>query len=162
MLYTAIIADGFPSLTKLLLFAAYGFHQMGIIMLNTAEDYTEDKNAGLNTIIVALGLHRAMRFAWFLTVASGIALQMILLSLFYEFRAPVLATISILVFTLGWLKIIVEYKNILRKIVGLNEDDATKELKKNGIKVPEWLKIGAYTTLFAVVILFVWKIYGHQ
>src|SRR5262249_15503416 len=42
MLYTAIISNGFPSVSELLIFAFYGFHQMGIIMLNTAEDYTED------------------------------------------------------------------------------------------------------------------------
>jgi alpha-ketoglutarate-dependent taurine dioxygenase/4-hydroxybenzoate polyprenyltransferase len=159
MIYTAIISDGFPSAINLLFFALYGFHQMGIIMLNTAEDYTEDKNAGLNTIIVALGLHRAMRFGWRLVLVSGIALQLIFFRSFYEYKTSIIVAMSILVFTAGWLKIVIEYKRILDKITDLDEIEATKELKKNGMKVPEWLKIGAYTTLFVVLVLFAWKIY---
>ena len=102
-----------------------------------------------------------MRFAWWLVVASGIALQLVFLSLFYEYKTSFVVGISILVFTASWLKIVIEYRNILRKIVGLNEDEATKELKKNGMKVPEWLKIGAYVALFVVIVLFAWKIYSN-
>jgi len=162
MIYVAVISNGFPSLMQLLLFAFYGFHQMGIIMLNTAEDYTEDLNAGLNTIIVALGLHRAMGFAWRLVTLSGIALQIVFLILFYESRAPFWIKLSVLIFTACWLKIVFEYRNVLKKIVGLNEDEATKELKKNGMKVPEWLKFGAYAALLVVIVLFVWKIYSNN
>ncbi len=161
MIFTAIISDGFPTLIETLLFAFYGFHQMGIIMLNTAEDFTEDKNAGLNTIIVALGLHRAMRFARQLVFFSGIALQIIFGRLFYEAAAPPVFYLSVLIFTFGWLKIFVEYGKILQKIAGLSEDKATQVLKKNGMKVPEWLKIGAYGSLFVIVVLFVWKIYSY-
>ena len=162
MIYVAVITNGFPDLMQLAFFAAYGFHQMGIIMLNTAEDYTEDKNAGLNTIIVALGLHRAMNFAWQLVFFSGIALQIIFLSLCYRNKIPFVFYALTFVFTLGWLKIIFEYRKILNKIKDKGETDATHILKKNGMKVPEWLKIGAYTSLFVVVILFAWKIYTSQ
>ncbi len=162
MLYVAIISNGFPAASQIFLFALYGFHQMGIILLNTAEDYTEDKNAGLKTIIVALGLHRAMRLAWRLVLASGVALQLVFFVLFYQHRAPLFITMSVLVFTFGWLKIIVEYRKIVRRIARMNEDDATKELKKNGMKVPQWLKLGAYTSLFVVLVLFAWKIYQHH
>ncbi|MBI3237718.1 MAG: TauD/TfdA family dioxygenase [Flavobacteriia bacterium] len=51
MLYTSIITSGFPSLPQLLIFTFFGLHQMGIILLNTAEDYTEDKLNGLRTIV---------------------------------------------------------------------------------------------------------------
>jgi 4-hydroxybenzoate polyprenyltransferase len=159
MIYVAIITNGFPYLLQLALFAAYGLHQMGIIMLNTAEDYIEDRNAGLNTIIVALGLHRAMNFAWQLVFFSGIALQIIFLGLFYGNRIPFIFYALIFVFTLGWLKIIFEYRKILGKIKDKNETDATDTLKNNGMKVPEWLKISAYVSLFVVVISFIWKIY---
>jgi alpha-ketoglutarate-dependent taurine dioxygenase/4-hydroxybenzoate polyprenyltransferase len=159
MLYTAIISNGFPPALHLAFFAFYGFHQMGIVMLNTAEDYTEDRAAGLRTIIVVLGLHRAMRFAWWLVALCGLALQLVFWRLFDEANAPGWLSLSILVFTAGWLKIVVEYRRILRKIKGLDEDAATEVLKKNGMKVPEWLKIGAYCALAAVVVLFVRKVY---
>lgn len=158
MIYVAIITDGFPDALRLGLFAAYGFHQIGIIMLNTAEDYPEDKNAGLNTSIVALGLHRAMNFAWLLVFFSGIALQIVFSLLFYKNGILPIFYGAIFIFTFGWLKIIFEYKKILDKIKGKNETEATEILKKNGMKVPEWLKIGAYASLFVVVVLFVWKI----
>jgi len=159
MLYTAIISNGFPRFAEILLFALYGFQQMGVVMLTTAEDYTEDKAAGLRTIIVALGLHRAMRFAWQIVFVCGLALQFVFLYLFYESGAPFWMALSTLVLTAGWLKIIVEYRRILQKIKALDETEATKHLKKNGMKVPEWLKIGAYSALAVVVTLFVWKVY---
>jgi hypothetical protein len=66
----------------------------------------------------------------------------------------------VLVFTAGWLKIIFEYRKIVRRIAHLDEDEATKELKKNGMKVPQWLKLGAYTSLVVVLALFAWKVYA--
>lgn len=159
MLYTAIIANGFPDVLQLLLFSAYGFHQMGIIMLNTAEDYTEDKADGLNTIIVRLGLHRTMNFAYWLVIASGAVLHGTLAYLFYSHNAPWYLYPSIIVFTIGWLMIIKEYKVIIDKINKMNEDDAIKEIKKNGMKVPRWLKIGAYTSLTAIAAYFFWQIF---
>jgi alpha-ketoglutarate-dependent taurine dioxygenase/4-hydroxybenzoate polyprenyltransferase len=162
MLYVGIISNGFPAALELMVFALYGAHQMGIIMLNTAEDYTEDKTAGLKTIIVVLGLHRAMRFAWQLVFLSGIALQVVFSVLFYQHRAPIWITLSVLVFTCGWLKIILEYRRIVRRIRTMNEEEATKELKKNGRKVPEWLKLGAYASLVVVLALFSWKVSANQ
>ncbi|MEY4876196.1 MAG: hypothetical protein RL708_1345 [Bacteroidota bacterium] len=159
MLYTTIITKGFPSLILMCLFSCFGFLQMGIIMLNTAEDYIEDKASGLKTIIVALGLHRAMNFAWWLTVFAGATLQIVLVKIFLLANAPIWLISFILIVTIGWLKIIAEYKVIIKKMVGKNEDDATKELKKKGMKVPEWLKISAYCTLSVVMILFIWKSY---
>lgn len=158
MLYAGIITAGFPAFLQLCLFSAYGFHQIGIVMLNTAEDYTEDKAAGLNTSIVALGLHPAMRLAWLLVFAAGIALQIIFAALFYQAGVPVFLYAAILIFTFGWLKIIFEYKKILAEIKDRDEKDATETLKKNGMKVPEWLKIGAFASLAVVLILFAWKI----
>jgi 4-hydroxybenzoate polyprenyltransferase len=159
MLYTAIITKGFPSLIQLAIFVAYGFLQMGIILLNTAEDYTEDKAAGLKTIIVAMGLHRAMKFAWWLTCIAGIALQVAFVILFYLNHAPLFLFSAILILTIGWVKIVFDYKNVIDKMIGKNEEEANKELKKKGMKVPEWLKIGAYCTLSVVVIFFLWKAY---
>lgn len=155
MLYTAIITKGFPDLLQILLFAFYGFHQMGIILLNTAEDYTEDKAYNLNTIIVALGLHKAMNFAYRLVIGSGLCIQILLAVLFFKYGLSPCYYLSIGIFTAGWLKIIFEYKKIIDKINTQNEDDAIKEIKKNGMKVPEWLKTGAYTCLAVITVYFI-------
>jgi alpha-ketoglutarate-dependent taurine dioxygenase/4-hydroxybenzoate polyprenyltransferase len=154
MAYTAIAAQGLPSLFTLGIFAAFGFHQMGIIMLNTAEDFTEDKAAGLRTVIIALGLAPAMRFAFLLVILSGLALQTLFAVPLLQSQAPWYLYPAILIFTAGWLKIIWEYNTILQKIKGKTDAEATQVLKKNGMKVPEWLKIGAYTALAVISIIF--------
>lgn len=159
MLYTAIITNGFPHWTQLFVFISYGMHQMGIIMLNTAEDYTEDVANGLNTIIVKLGFHKAMNFAFGLVIVFGICLHIAAAMLFYYNQAPVYLYVSLLVFTAGWLKIVQEYKQIIHKINKQNEEDAIKEIKKNGMKVPHWLKISAYCYLAFIAVYFIWHVY---
>lgn len=150
MVYMSIVLDGFPKLIYLLIFALYGIHQMGIILLNTAEDYTEDLADGLNTVVVWLGFHRCMNLAFFLVLGSGIGLQIALGFLFFEAQAAWPWYGAIGIFVLGWLKIISEYRPIIQRINSMNTEDAVLEVKKNGMKVPRWLKIGAYTFLAAV------------
>jgi 4-hydroxybenzoate polyprenyltransferase len=158
MLYTAIITNGFPSLLQIAIFSLYGFHQMGIILLNTAEDYTEDKTHNLNTIIIYLGLHRAMNCAFYLVFLTGVLLQVCLFYLFFKHHVLAYCYLAIPFFTVGWLKIILEYWVIIKKINSLNETEAIKIIKKNGMKVPRWLKIGAYTFLVPIVVYFLWNL----
>jgi len=159
MLYTAIITAGFPSLLQLAIFSLYGFHQMGIILLNTAEDYTEDKASGLNTIVIRLGLHRAMRFAWGLVIASGIGMQLTLALWLHHKQVPLYLYLSLGVFTIGWLMILAEFWKVIAKINKENETEAIKTIKKNGMKVPRWLKIGAYSFLFPIAVYFTWNLF---
>lgn len=152
MLYTGIITNGFPGTTLLMLFALYGFHQMGIIMLNTAEDFTEDKATGLNTVIISLGLQRAMLLAYWLVIICGFLMQALMAWLMFLNKMPWFMFASILVFTAGWLVIIMEYRKVILKIRPLDDTAAVNEIKKNGMKVPRWLKIGAYSFLAVVII----------
>lgn len=158
MLYTAIITAGFPSPLQIALFSLYGFHQMGIILLNTAEDYTEDKATGLNTIIIYLGLHRAMNVAFFLVIFMGLCLQAAISLEFFLHEAPWFLYLPVLAFTAGWIVIVSEYRVVIRKVNELDETEAIKVIKKNGLKVPRWLKIGAYTFLIPVVVYFLWNV----
>ena len=158
MLYTAIITNGFPGWLQLLIFSFYGFHQMGIILLNTAEDYTEDKATGLRTIIIYLGLHRAMNFAYYLVIFSGLLLHVCMAILFWQQHVNIALYLSIGIFTIGWLKIVKEYKIIIDKLNNLNEAEAVSLIKKNGMKVPRWLKIGAYSFLSVVLLFTAYKL----
>jgi alpha-ketoglutarate-dependent taurine dioxygenase/4-hydroxybenzoate polyprenyltransferase len=159
MLYTAIITNGFPGWLQLFVFSFYGFHQMGIIMLNTAEDYTEDKANGLNTIIIKMGLHRAMNFAYRMVIISGLCMQAGFAFILFQQNAPWYIYSSIVIFIAGWMKIVLEYKTIIDKINKLGEDEAILEIKKNGMKVPEWLKMGAYTFVAVIAVYFAWNLY---
>jgi 4-hydroxybenzoate polyprenyltransferase len=162
MLYISIVIQGFPSPLLLTLFAAYGFHQMGIIMLNTAEDFTEDRQAGLHTVIVALGLHRSMHFARGLIGVSGLVLQGVFIGLCRQYGIPLYGFAIVLVFTAAWIYILAGFSRIIRKIRDKDEVKATEDLKKNGMKVPEWLKLAAYSSLLVTLVLFLYGLFIHR
>jgi alpha-ketoglutarate-dependent taurine dioxygenase/4-hydroxybenzoate polyprenyltransferase len=160
MLYAAIVANGFPPILQLTMFALYGVHQMGIVMLNTAEDYVEDKASGLNTVVIRLGLHRALNIAFRMVVGSGMGLSVATAAYFRTQQAQWYVYLPILVFVLGWQKVVAEYKVVISKINSENEMEAIEVIKKNGMKVPRWLKIGAYSYLFSLVLFFIQNIHG--
>src|SRR4029077_8990748 len=82
MLFIGLLVSAVPSVTLTIFAAAYGALQMGIILVNTAEDYPEDKNAGITTTIVALGLNRGISLAMWLTVFGAIGVLVNLAGLF--------------------------------------------------------------------------------
>ncbi len=72
MLFVGLLVDAVPSLSVLIFAAAYGTLQMGIILVNTAEDYPEDLKANITTSVVALGLHRGITLAFWLVVIGAV------------------------------------------------------------------------------------------
>jgi 4-hydroxybenzoate polyprenyltransferase len=154
MLYTSIIAGGWPPLWHLLIFALYGFVQTGIILLNTAEDYFEDISYGLNTIVVKLGLHRALYLGYHIVLWAGFALQIILAYMLTQLDY-LLATSFIALSILGWVLVVKEYKLIYDSIEHKVEKEAIKTVQKNGMKVPIWLKRIAYSVLAVVLVYFI-------
>lgn len=150
MLYTSIITNGLPKTNILLFFLLYGIHQMGIILFNTAEDYIEDKTDGINTIVVQLGLQSTLKLAWYCILFSGSFLHYIFYDLLNQLQVHTAWFTLIGIFTLGWLTVLKETQTILTKTQGLNNKETTDILKKNGMKVPRWLNIGAYSILTVI------------
>jgi 4-hydroxybenzoate polyprenyltransferase len=74
MIFMATLITPLPSTTLLVIAIAYATVQMGIVLLNTAEDYPEDRDARVHTIIVAIGLERGIALAKWMVLAGGIAL----------------------------------------------------------------------------------------
>ncbi len=154
MAYTASLVTRFPRPAVLTLAAAYGLLQVGVLLLNNAEDYTEDQAAGLRTATVALGLHRSMRVAQVLTTGAGL---LALGSFAYLFRAeklPKAAYLALLPLAGAVGYVARGYATVNEKITGLDETAATAVLKENGMRVPQWLKATAYTSLLAAGVLF--------
>src|SRR5262249_31497804 len=56
MLFAALLFADRVSWGVLAVAAAYGMLQTGVILVNTAEDYPEDRQMGVHTAIVTLGL----------------------------------------------------------------------------------------------------------
>ena len=59
MLMIATLFGTWPTLELVAFAMAYGAVQMGIILVNTAEDYPEDREAGVRTVIVGTWASRA-------------------------------------------------------------------------------------------------------
>lgn len=142
-----------PELSHLLIAACYGMMQMGIIVINNAEDYTEDKANGLNTLTIALGLRNALYLGWGLVAGFGLGLTVLLHSLLPAVYAWPLQAILLLPMLVALAYILVRYAMLIRKLGGKDDDGATREVKYSGAVVPKWLKITAFATL--------WFVAGH-
>src|SRR5215813_5713562 len=72
MLFIGLLVSARPSSSVLAFAAAFGALQMGIILVNTAEDYPEDLEAHIRTSIVSLGLNRGIALAFWLTLIGAV------------------------------------------------------------------------------------------
>jgi len=154
MAYTGSLVTRFPRPAVLTLAAAYGLLQVGVLMLNNAEDYTEDRAAGLYTAIVALGLHRSMRVAQALTGGAGL---LVLGSFGYLFKAEKLPKAAYLVLLplAGAVAYIAQgYETVNQRIADKDEAAATAIIKEHGPLIPKWLMATAYASLLAAGVLF--------
>ena len=154
MAYTGSLVTRFPRPAVLTLSAAYGLLQMAVIMLNNAEDYTEDQAAGIRTMVVALGLHRSMRVAQTMVAGAGLV---VLGSFGYLFRAeklPRAAYLGLLPLAGALAYVGRGYAVVNEKIAAKDEVAATAIIKENGMLVPKWLSATAYASLVAAGVLF--------
>jgi len=80
-----------------------------------------------------------------------LALQVGMTWLIFENNLPWYAYASIGIFTTGWMIILAEYYAIVSQLNRLDEEKAIELIKKKGMNVPRWLKMGAYTFLATIV-----------
>jgi 1,4-dihydroxy-2-naphthoate octaprenyltransferase len=91
MLYAAkIVADRWAP-EVIALAAAYATTEMGIILVNTAEDYPEDLEAGVRTTVVALGLTRSISLAAGMVAVGSVGLIATFAAVFVQRNAGPLA-----------------------------------------------------------------------
>jgi alpha-ketoglutarate-dependent taurine dioxygenase/1,4-dihydroxy-2-naphthoate octaprenyltransferase len=154
MAYTSSLVTRFPQPAVLTLAAAYGLLQVGVLMLNNAEDYTEDRAAGLHTAIVALGLHRSMRVAQALTGGAGLLALGSFGYLFNAEKLPKTAYLALLPLAGAVGYIARGYETVNQQIAGKDEAEATAIIKESGRLIPKWLMGTAFTSLLAAGVLF--------
>lgn len=151
MLFIGLLVSAIASLTVLIFAAAFRALQMGIILLNTAEDYPEDRNADITTTIVALGLHRGITLAFWLTVFGALG---VLATLFWQRGAgvrwistmlPVVTACIFVTGSLGQLRQTIN-KASLEKSIGL--------VKQAAKSVPLWVTLVAWSALGTAFALF--------
>lgn len=140
--------------------AAYGAFQMGVILVNTAEDYPEDLEAGIRNTIVALGLKRGIALATALAVAGGLALLATFFLLFLSQSGTSLwmASIFLPLFAVTW--VILSIGRLSVGLRGLSLDDAVLAVKAAAKSVPLWIASVAWSSTVTAWAL--WHVASQQ
>ena len=122
--------------------------------MNTAEDFPEDRNAGIVTTIVSLGLHRGIALAVWLTLFGAI---IVLADLGFLFgrnatRAVPLAALAVVTAASGF--VVVSLLRLKSSVDGESLGESIRLVKKAGKLVPLWVTLVAWSTLGAAGVLF--------
>jgi len=129
---------------------AYGALQMGVTLVNTAEDYPEDLEAGVRTSVIALGLERAIRIALLLVLGGG-ACTLWLLGSRLSVGIPLVAL----------LPSVAAFSFVAGRIGRLGQDMRRAPLevqivlvKKSAKEVPIWFTVNAWAVFIAALTVF--------
>ncbi len=74
MLFSCLIVDCTIQPITISIIVSYAIIQTGIVLVNTAEDFLEDRGFGINTAIVSAGLRRGISYAAFMAAFGVITL----------------------------------------------------------------------------------------
>lgn len=154
MLFVGLLVSAAPSLAILIFAAAYGTLQMGVILVNTAEDYPEDLEAGITTTIVALGLHRGVKLAFWLAVIGATGVLATLGMFFRQRGAELYWMTAMLPAVAACLYVICDIWKMKRAITHSSLADSILTVKRCAKKVPLWITLIAWSVLGATYALF--------
>lgn len=154
MLFVGLLVDAVPSLSVLIFAAAYGTLQMGIILVNTAEDYPEDLKANITTSVVALGLHRGITLAFWLVLIGAVGVLTSLLWMLWQRGSDLIWVLTILPAIAACIYVIASVGGLRNLIRGASLDDSIRTVKHAAKRVPLWVTIVAWSLLGASYALF--------
>jgi 4-hydroxybenzoate polyprenyltransferase len=154
MVMIATLFDMWPP-TALVAFAiAYGAVQMGIILVNTAEDYPEDLEAGVRTVIVTLGLSRGIKLASSLVMVGSVAMLITLAGLYWFRGVSLPISAALIPVTAACIWLASGIYRLSREVTSLPLDEGIASVKRKAKRVPAWVTVVAWTSLAAVLVLF--------
>lgn len=154
MLFMAYLVNADLSVTVLVFAAAYGALQMGIILVNTAEDYPEDLEAGITTSVVALGLHRGIELAFWLAGVGAVAVLVTLAVMLNEGGISLLRLTLLLPPLAACVYVLLSITNLRRSIKDKNLSDSIQRVKHAAKAVPLWVTVVAWSMFGATFMLF--------
>jgi 4-hydroxybenzoate polyprenyltransferase len=154
MLFVGLLVDAVPSLSVLIFAAAYGTLQMGIILVNTAEDYPEDLTANITTSIVALGLHRGIALAFWLVVIGAIGVLTSLIWMLWQRGSELIWILATVPAIAACIYVILSVGGLRSLISGASLEDSIRTVKHAAKRVPLWVTIVAWSLLGASYALF--------
>lgn len=154
MFMIAMLFGTRPTLELVAFASAYGAVQMGIILVNTAEDYPEDREAGVRTVIVTLGLARGIRLASVLAGAGALVMISTLAALYWLRAVPLARTLGLLPVVAACVWLTTAIQRLSRNVAAAPLEDGIALVKTAAKNVPAWVTVVAWTSFIAVAILF--------
>jgi 4-hydroxybenzoate polyprenyltransferase len=154
MNFLVVLAEGRVDPWILAVSAAYATLQMGVILVNTAEDYPEDIESGVRTTVVALGLHRGIALATWMTGLGAAALLAILLARSGIGSLSWVGRAALGVMTVALIYVVASVRGLGRRIRTEEIDASALLVKQAAKKVPIWIAVGAWSTCLAVLAAF--------
>lgn len=154
MLFVALLLDAHPPPTLLALAAAYGTLQMGVILINTAEDYPEDLAAGVRTTVVATGLRAGVTLALWLAAAGSVGLLATLAVLLRRRQAGLHWAAALLPVACACVYVSGSILGLRRAIAGCDAAEQIRTVKRVAKRVPLWVTAVAWSTLAAAYALY--------
>jgi len=146
MALAAMLFVHWPSLLVWRVALAYGLLQTGVILVNTAEDFPEDRAEGVRTVVVDLGLARSMALASLLVAGGGAWL----LTIYRELLGGSLT--GLLPLTLAVLFVTRQFASLWWRMRGRSEAEQIAIVKAHGPLCPLWITSVALSTLWATLI----------
>jgi len=154
MLFISLLIATQPSLSVLLFASAFGAVQMGIILVNTAEDYPEDLEAGIRTTIVALGLHRGILLAFWLTCLGAVGVLITLVVMLSQRSVNGIWMVAIVPAAITCAYVLAGVWKLNAEILKEDLPAAIQSVKRTAKRVPIWLTLVAWSVLGTAVVIF--------
>ena len=154
MLFVAFLIDATISLPVLVFAAAYGALQMGVILVNTAEDYPEDLEAGITTSVISLGLHRGIALAFWLVMGGSIGVLITLLVMLKQREVGPPWILAVVPSILVCVYVLWSIGRLKQTIKDASLQDSIQSVKHDAKRVPLWITLVAWSILGATYVLF--------
>jgi 1,4-dihydroxy-2-naphthoate octaprenyltransferase len=151
MMFAALLFDPRPGWGLWAVALAFGLTQTGVILVNNAEDYPEDRHLGVRTAVVALGLSRGIGLAAALIAVGGVGLLAGFHAGFFRHLPPAtglgLVPLVVSVAAVGW-----SVTRLWWRVRGSPEAGAIAAVKRAAKWVPLWITSVALSSLAAAAV----------
>lgn len=148
MLLMSGVVHGLPTPSLLVLIGLYGALAQSIILVNTAEDYDEDEEAGLYTSALALGRTGAVWTSAIGVLLSGGGLLALFVSTGLAEEAPGPLWFALGLWVSAWAWSTLEIGHLAYRVQRAKQPD--RVLKRGAAKMPVWITVMAWLTLAVV------------
>lgn len=159
MVYTALLfrawSRAWPPWDVLAVASCFGMVQTGVILVNTAEDYPEDRKMGVNTVIVVLGLRRGLALARALSTLGSLGVVAAYAELYRLREVPSWGTAALGPLVVACAAVSLSAWRLKRQTDGVDEEAAVAAVKRAARWVPVWITSVALASLLAAAVAFV-------